>query len=127
MSALSKVVRAGVGRRRVQTVVMMLTTMMAVTASLLAAGLLVASQAPFDQAFAKQNGAHVTARFDGSKAGSAQVAATAHVSGVTAAAGPYPVVSPLPHVGSNNSGMPVGDQLPPMTITGRADTGGPVD
>jgi putative ABC transport system permease protein len=127
MSALSKVVRAGVGRRRVQTVVMMLTTMMAVTASLLAAGLLVASQAPFDQAFAKQNGAHVTAQFDGSKVTTAQVAATAHVSGVTAAAGPYPVVSLLPHVGSNNSGMPVGEQLPPMTIIGRADTGGPVD
>jgi putative ABC transport system permease protein len=127
MSALSKVVRAGIGRRRVQTVVMVLTTMMAVTASLLAAGLLVASQAPFDQAFAKQNGAHVTAQFDGSKVGSAQVAATAHLSGVTAAAGPFPVVSLQPHVGSNNSGMPVGDQLPPMTIVGRADAAGPVD
>ncbi len=67
MSALSKVVRAGVGRRRVQTVVMILTTMMAVTASVLAAGLLVASQAVFDQSFDGQRGAHVTARFDGGK------------------------------------------------------------
>jgi putative ABC transport system permease protein len=127
MSALSKVIRAGVGRRRVQTVVMMLTTMMAVTASVLAAGLLAASQAPFDHAFAKQNGAHLTARFDGTKVTAARVAATAHVSGVTAAAGPNPVLSLRPHVGANNSAMPLGVQLPPMTVVGRADTGGPVD
>jgi putative ABC transport system permease protein len=127
MSALSKVVRAGVGRRRVQTVVMTLTTMLAVTASVLAAGLLVASKASFDQSFDGQRGAHVTAQFDASKASTAQIAATAHVSGVTAAAGPYPVLSLRSHVGANNSGMPVGDHLPPMTIVGRATTGGPVD
>ncbi len=67
MSALGKVVRAGVGRRRVQTLVMTLTTMMAVAASVLAAGLIVASQAPFDKAFAWQHGAHLTARFDGKR------------------------------------------------------------
>jgi putative ABC transport system permease protein len=127
MSPLGKVVRAGVGRRRVQTVVMMLTTMMAVTASVLAAGLLVASQAPFDHAFAKQNGAHLTAQFDATKVTAAQVAATAHVSGVTATAGPNPVLSLRPHVGANGSGMPPGDHLPPMTVVGRPDTGGPVD
>jgi putative ABC transport system permease protein len=127
MSALSKVVRAGVGRRRVQTVVMILTTTMAVTASVLAAGLLVAAQASFDQSFDGQHGAHVTARFDGTKVTAAQIAATAHVSGVTAGAGPYPLLSLQPHVGPNHSDMPVGDRLPPMTIVGRATPGGPVD
>jgi putative ABC transport system permease protein len=127
MSALSKVVRAGVGRRRVQTVVMTLTTMLAVTASVLAAGLLLASKASFDQSFDGQHGAHVTAQFDGSKATTAQIAATAHLSGVTAAAGPYPTLSLRPHVGANGSGMPIGDHLPPMTIVGRATTNGPVD
>ncbi|GAA0323036.1 FtsX-like permease family protein [Actinoallomurus spadix] len=127
MSALGRVVRAGVGRRRVQTVVMTLTTMMAVTASVLAAGLLVTSQAPFDHAFAKQKGAHLTVQYDGSRVTAGQVAATAHVSGVTAAAGPFPVLSLRPHVGRNKSGMPLGDHLPPMTIVGRADPGGPVD
>lgn len=127
MSALSGVVRAGVGRRRVQTVVMMLTTMMAVTASVLAAGLLVASHAPFDTAFAAQRGAHVTAEYDGTKATEGQVAATAHVAGVTDAAGPYPILSISPHVGRNGAGMPVGDLLPPMTIVGRADASGSVD
>lgn len=127
MSALGKVVRAGVGRRRVQTLVMLLTTMMAVTASVLAAGLLVASQGPFDQAFARQHGAHLTVQFDGTRATAAQVAATAQVSGVTTVAGPYPVLSLLPHTGRNSAGMPVGGILPPMTIVGRPDTGGPVD
>lgn len=127
MSALSRVVRAGVGRRRIQTVVMMLTTMTAVTASVLAAGLLVAAQASFDQSFDGQHGAQVTARFDGAKATTAQIAATARVSGVTADAGPYPVLSLQPHIGANHSDMPVGDRLPPMTIVGRATTGGAVD
>ncbi|MCZ4103683.1 ABC transporter permease, partial [Streptomyces sp. H39-C1] len=127
MSALGKVVRAGVGRRRVQTLVMMLTTMMAVTASVLAGGLLVASQAPFDHAFARQNGAHLTAQFDAAKATAAQVTATAHVAGVTAAGGPYPVLSLRPHIGENGSGMPPGGRMPELTFVGRADAGGAVD
>lgn len=126
MSALGKVVRAGVGRRRVQTVVMALTTMMAVTASIMAAGLVVASRAPFDHAFAQQRGAHLTARFDGSKATAAQVAATAHAAGVTAAAGPFAVVTASPRVTDGGGGM-IASQLAPLTIAGRADRGGPVD
>jgi putative ABC transport system permease protein len=127
MSALGKVVRAGVGRRRVQTVVMTLTTMLAVTASVLGAGLLVASHAPFDQAFTAQRGAHLTAQFDQDRASADQVRATAHVAGVTATAGPFPLLSLRPRVGVNTEGMPEGDQLPPMTIVGRADPNGPVD
>jgi putative ABC transport system permease protein len=127
MSALGKVVRAGVGRRRVQTLVMTLTTMLAVAASVLAAGLLLASKASYDQSFDGQHGAHLTALFDGTKATIARVSATTQVAGITAAAGPYPVLSLRPHVGANNNGMPVGDHLPPMTIVGRATTGGPVD
>ncbi|MEV0399248.1 FtsX-like permease family protein [Actinoallomurus sp. NPDC050550] len=127
MSALGKVVRAGVGRRRVQTLVMALTTMLAVTASVLGAGLLVASQAPFDHAFAKQKGAHLTAQFDPAKVTAARLSGTAHVSGVTAAAGPFPVLPLNPHAGTNRFGIPVGEPLPPMTVVGRADAGGSVD
>jgi putative ABC transport system permease protein len=126
-SALGRVVRAGVGRRRVQTVVMVLTTMLAVAASILALGLLVASQAPFDHAFARQRGAHLTAQFDGAKVTPARLAATAHLSGVTAAAGPFPVRSLRPHVQSTHGRVPPDARLPPMTIVGRADPGGPVD
>ena len=67
MTALGRVVRGGVGRRRVQTVVIGLSAAMAVTSAVLGGSLLVASAAPFDTAFAAQHGAHLTARFDGEK------------------------------------------------------------
>ncbi|MFH9549196.1 FtsX-like permease family protein [Streptomyces sp. NPDC017435] len=124
MSALGRVVRAGVGRRRVQTAVMTLTTLMAVTASVLAAGLLVASRAPFDHAFAQQHGAHLTASFDGTRATVAELAATARASGVTAAAGPFRTVSARARTASDSKILPAGIDLPPMTVAGRADAGG---
>ncbi|MEU3462791.1 FtsX-like permease family protein [Streptomyces sp. NPDC006733] len=127
MSALGKVVRAGVGRRRVQSLVMTLTTMMAVTASVLAAGLVVASSAPFDHAFARQRGAHLTAGFDTAKVTPAQLAGTAHAAGVTAAAGPYSVVQLRPLVSTKLSGGRSDVQLPQLAVVGRAQAGGAVD
>ncbi|MQY08427.1 ABC transporter permease [Actinomadura macrotermitis] len=128
MSALGGVVRGGLGRRRVQTLVMALTVTMAVTASVLAAGLVVASRAPFAHAFARQNGAHLTVRADGAKATAAQLAATARVPGVTAAAGPDPVVSLRPTVEEGSGrGIPPGERLPPLTVVGRDQAGGGVD
>ncbi|MGW1783427.1 FtsX-like permease family protein [Streptomyces sp. NPDC002143] len=125
MSALGRVVRAGVGRRRVQTTVMILTTLVAVTASVLAAGLLLASQAPFDHAFAKQRGAHLTAHFDGTKVSAEQLAATttatSRASGVSAAAGPFRTVSVRPRTASGSDVVPAGVDLPPMTVVGRSD------
>ncbi|MGV9610351.1 FtsX-like permease family protein [Streptomyces sp. NPDC003631] len=127
MSALGRVVRAGVGRRRVCTAVIILTTLMAVTASVLAAGLLVAAQAPFDRAFAKQRGAHLTAQFDGTKATASKLAATAHASGVTAAVGPFRTLSVRPRTASRSDMLPAGVDLPPLTVVGRADAAGRVD
>jgi putative ABC transport system permease protein len=127
MSALSRVVRAGVGRRRVQTAVMILTTLMAVTASVLAAGLLMASQAPFDHSFAKQHGAHLTGQFDGTKVTASGLAATAHASGVTATAGPFRTLSLRPRTVTGSDVLPAGIDLPPLTVVGRAEAGGPVD
>lgn len=106
MSALGRVVRAGVGRRRVQSAVTALTTMTAVAASIMAGALVVASQAPFDHAFARQHGAHLTGWFDGGRATAAQIAATAHAAGVTAAAGPYAVVSTTPRITPAGSACP---------------------
>jgi hypothetical protein len=68
MSALSRVVRSGVSRRWVQTVVITLATAAAVTSGVLGSGLLVASNAPFDHAFAAQRGAHLTVLTDPAKA-----------------------------------------------------------
>ena len=130
---LGKIVRAGVGRRRVQTVVMTLTTLLAVTASVLAAGLMVASSAPFQHTFDRLHGAHLIASFDPAKATEADVAATAHAAGVTAAAGPYRTVSLRPRAtsvhapGSSGFSIPAGADLPAITIAGRPDAGGAVD
>jgi putative ABC transport system permease protein len=108
---------------------MALTTMLAVTASIMAGALIVASQQPFDHAFSRQHGAHLTARFDGGEATESQVAATAHAAGVTAAAGPFAVVSATPQIasGAGGGGLVAVGNLPPLTIAGRARPGGPVD
>jgi putative ABC transport system permease protein len=127
MSALGRIVRSGVGRRRVPAVVICLAAMMAVTASVLAGTLILVSEAPFDHAFARQNGAHLTALFDGSKATAAQVAATARASGVTAAAGPFPAATADSAVFGSAGGEFTGAGLPSMTVVGRATAGGPVD
>ncbi|KOX19012.1 efflux ABC transporter, permease [Saccharothrix sp. NRRL B-16348] len=119
MSGLGRVVRSGVARRRVQTVVIGLATTMAVTSSVLGGSLLVASSAPFDDGFATQRGAHLSARFDAGKVTADQLKAP--VSGVTASAGPFPVTSVTP----SDDGP--GD-APPLTVVGRAEPGGdPVD
>ncbi|HEU5331947.1 MAG TPA: FtsX-like permease family protein [Actinocrinis sp.] len=128
MSALGRVVRSGVGRRRVPALVICLASMMAVTASVLAGTLIVVSEAPFDHAFAQQNGAHLSAQFDGAKVGSAQLAATAHAPGVTAAAGPFATASAgSAQVGGSNAGDLTGADLGSMTVVGRSSAGGPVD
>ncbi len=90
MSALGRVVRSGVGRRRVQTVVIALASADGGDrGGPRRSALLVASNAPFDQAFAAQHGAHLTVLTDPAKATTAQLAATAGAAGVAAAAGPF--------------------------------------
>ncbi|MGW2870973.1 FtsX-like permease family protein [Kitasatospora sp. NPDC001225] len=126
MSALGKVVRAGVGRRRVQTLVMVLTTMVSVTACILALGLLVAAQGPYQRSFADQRGAHLNVLYDQARASPAQLAATAHAPGVTASAGPYQAVAVQPRSGPDTRIPPAGSPLPPMTLVGRAQDG-PLD
>ncbi|PSL52789.1 putative ABC transport system permease protein [Saccharothrix carnea] len=129
MSALSRVVRSGVARRRVQTVVIGLATTMAVTSSVLGGSLLVASTAPFDDAFAEQRGAHLSAVFDAGKATPEQLSVP--VDGVTASAGPFPVTTITPSdngPGRNGAGGQAPGGQAPLTVAGRTDPGGgPVD
>ncbi|MFJ1754866.1 FtsX-like permease family protein [Kitasatospora sp. NPDC088134] len=125
MSALGRVVRSGVGRRRVQSLVLALTTCTAVLSSVLSLGLLTAVQAPFEHAFRSRHGAHLAVRFDASKATAAQLAATAHAAGVAEAAGPYPLSAPLDTtVGTD---CPAADRAGhdnrPITVTTRPDPG----
>ncbi|WP_411148905.1 ABC transporter permease [Streptomyces sp. A30] len=118
--ALGRVVRSGVGRRRVQTVVIAVAVMMAVASAVVAGSLMVAADAPFDKAFARQNGAHLTAEYDPAKASTAQLEATGRVNGVTATAGPYPVTSIRPVDGG-------GGHLRPVTLAGRTAPHADVD
>ncbi|MDV7223806.1 FtsX-like permease family protein, partial [Streptomyces prunicolor] len=118
--ALGRVVRSGVGRRRVQTVVIAVATMMAVAAAVIAGSLIVVSNAPFDHAFAKQHGPHVTAQFDPAKVSAAQLEATKRLAGVTASAGPYPstTISPV----DSEGGHP-----PALSLVGRSGPHSDVD
>ncbi|GIG68127.1 ABC transporter permease [Phytomonospora endophytica] len=116
MSAVGRVMRAGAARRRVQTTVIVLAAMMAVTASVLGGGLLVVSSAPFDDAFAEQNGAHLTATVN---AAPGAVAASANAAGVTATAGPFPLVTVVPEAG--------GERTMPFTFAGRDTPDAEVD
>ncbi|MGV9879259.1 ABC transporter permease [Streptomyces sp. NPDC003006] len=119
MSALGKVVRSGVGRRRVQTLVIGLATMMAVAASILCGSLLVVSGAPFADAFAEQHGAHLSVQFDAGKVTAGQLAKSKDAEGVSGAAGPFRTATVTPRV----DGRPGW----PMTVVGRGDPGRDVD
>lgn len=123
MSALGKVVRSGVGRRRLQSLVMALTTLAAVTSSVLSLGLLTVVRAPFEHAFNARNGAHLAVQFDGSKVTAAQVAATAHAAGVTEAAGPYPIAAALATTIGTDCVKGAGSDNGPITVTTRPDLG----
>ncbi|MFD0304338.1 FtsX-like permease family protein [Streptomyces sp. NPDC127119] len=120
MSALGKVVRSGVRRRRVQTLVIGLATMMAVAVSVLGGSLLVVSGAPFDDAFAKQHGAHLSVRFDAGRVSAGQLSKSKGAEAVSSAAGPFRTTTVTPR--SDGAG-PGG----PLTVAGRGDPGRDVD
>ncbi|MFY4717123.1 ABC transporter permease [Streptomyces sp. LaBMicrA B280] len=118
--ALGRVVRSGVGRRRTRTVVVAVATMMAVASAVVAGSLMAASAAPFDHAFARQRGAHLTAEFDPARTSAAGLARTGKLTGVTAAAGPYPALTLRP---VDRAGFP----LPALTLVGRPAANADVD
>jgi putative ABC transport system permease protein len=119
--------RGGLSGRRVQAIVIGLVVLVSTAASTLALGLLVDSNAPFDHAFTAQHGSEVTAT---SKASPAQLAATARLPGVTAAAGPFPettVTATIPVAPPPGQPGPSGHYQAQLTAVGRASPGGPVD
>lgn len=118
--ALRRIVRSGVSRRRVQTVVIAIATMTAVASAVVAGSLMVAASAPFDHAFARQRGAHLTAQFDPAEVSAAKLAETGELDGVAASAGPY----------SSTAFRPVdrtGFRLPTLSLVGRSGADGAVD
>jgi putative ABC transport system permease protein len=120
--AVARAVRGGISRRRVQTVVIGLVLLVSTSASVLAVGLLADSRSPFEHAFAAQRGADVTLTADASRA---ELAATARLHQVAAAAGPFSEVT-VSAIMPGPPGAP-GLLTPGVTLVGRASAGGPVD
>ncbi|MFJ8694966.1 ABC transporter permease, partial [Streptomyces roseolilacinus] len=99
-----------------QTLVIGLATMMAVAASVLGGSLLVVSGAPFDDAFARQRGAHLSVEFDAGKVSAGQLSKSRDVAGVSDAAGPFRTATVTPRADETGPGWP-------MTVVGRPDPG----
>ncbi|MFJ2160899.1 FtsX-like permease family protein [Streptomyces sp. NPDC087856] len=117
--ALGQVIRSGMTRRRVQTLVIGLATMLAVTASVLGGALLVSSEAPFEKAFDRQHGAQLTAQFDADRVSAAQLAASGRAFGVTAASGPFATATVTPGIDGHGG--------TPLSVAGRSTSGGAID
>ncbi|PKT73824.1 ABC transporter permease [Streptomyces populi] len=103
-----------------QTLVIGLTTLMAVAAAVLGGTLTVVSDAPFDDAFARQHGAHLSLRFDAGKVSAGQLSASGDTEEVSAAAGPFPTATVTPRADKEGPGWP-------MTVVGRSGPGRDVD
>jgi putative ABC transport system permease protein len=106
-------------RHKVQAVVIVAVLFIATASATLGLALLNANNSPFTKAFATQRGADLTVTANPARASAAQLAATAHVAGVTAVAGPF-----------NETTIPLDFQGQPWgqnTLVGRSDPGGPVD
>jgi len=126
---VARVVAAGLTRRRRLAIVIGLVLAISAAASVLAAALVVDVRGPFDHVFAAQHGAQVTATADLSRTTMGQLAASARLPGVAAAAGPFAETT-IGRPGTPvtvRQGGPGGMPLAPMTLAGRASAGGPVD
>lgn len=122
MTAVLTAVRGGLARRRVQAWAIGLVMLGTATASTLAAGLVAATDAPFDHAFTAQRGADASVVVHAGKAPPGELAATARLAGVTAFAGPFAEAAVTAAATAPSGPGPV-----PLTLVGRSSPGGPVD
>ncbi|WAL71657.1 ABC transporter permease [Kitasatospora sp. YST-16] len=121
MSAVWSASRAAVKRRRLQTTIIGVVVLLSTATITIALALMAAAAAPFDDAFARQSGAHVVAVFDGSGVTDGQLARTAGSPGVQAAAGPF--AEAVVNVPEGVRGFVAG----PLTVVGRPAPDGRVD
>src|ERR1700735_3140119 len=120
--------RGGLSGRKGQAIVIGVVLLVSTAASTLALSMLVDSNTPFNHAFARQHGAQVAATV--TRASAAELGATARLTGVTAAARPFPEttvtvksrITPRPPGGGGGITVPQ-----PLNLVGRSAPGGPVD
>jgi putative ABC transport system permease protein len=122
MRAVRTALRGGLAGRRLQALVIGVVMLATAAASTLAAGLVADSNAPFDHAFAAQHGADIAVIINPQKVSAGELAATARLAGVTAAAGPFAEATV-----AATAAMPGGPGEAQLTLVGRSSPGGPVD
>ncbi|WP_251092066.1 FtsX-like permease family protein [Streptomyces sp. Caat 7-52] len=121
MRAVWKAARAAVRRRRLQTLVIWLVTLVSTGALVVALGLVDAASAPFDRIFGAQHGPHVVAAFARDRVPDAQLTRAARAPGVEAVAGPFAQAAVNVPRGASDYGL--GGEI---TVVGRAGPGGAV-
>ncbi|WP_437046225.1 FtsX-like permease family protein [Streptomyces sp. enrichment culture] len=121
MRAVWRAAGAAIRRRRLQTLVIGLVTLVSTGATVVALGLVDAASAPFDRAFERQRGPHVVASFDPDEVSDTELARAARRPEVQAAAGPFPQATAELRAGSADRGL--GSTI---TVVGRPGPGGPV-
>jgi putative ABC transport system permease protein len=109
----------GIRRRKVATIVIAVVLFVATASATLGLALLAATNGPFTHAFSAQRGADLTVTANAARASNAELAATGHIPGVTALAGPFAEAT----VQVNFQGQPWGQ----LQLAGRPAPGGPVD
>jgi putative ABC transport system permease protein len=109
----------GMLRHKVQAIVIGMVLLVSTASATLGLALLSANNAPFQHAFAAQQGADLTLTVTAAHTNAAQLAATRSLSGVTAASGPYPATV----VQTQQGGQPFGG----LVLAGRSSPSGPVD
>ncbi|GHH05353.1 ABC transporter permease [Streptomyces rubradiris] len=122
MRAVWQAARAAVRRRRVQTLVIWLVTLVSTGSTVVALGLVDAASAPFDRAFEKLHGPHVVAAFDSGKVSDARLTRAARRPEVESVAGPFARATVSMPRGAGDFGL--GGEI---TVVGRPGPGGPVD
>ncbi len=109
----------GMRRHKVATIVIAVVLFVATASATLGLALLAATNGPFTHAFSAQRGADVTVTANAARASDAELAATGHLAGVTALAGPFAEATTQ----VNFQGQPWGQ----LQLAGRPAPGGPVD
>ncbi len=116
MNAIIAAALADLHRRKLQTFIIALVVLLTSGAATLALSLLVETDAPYDHAFARANGAHLTIVYQANAVSTATLRHTASAPGVTATDGPWPeALSLYSHTGPDG-----GMAIQGLTLVGRS-------
>jgi putative ABC transport system permease protein len=116
MNAVLAAVVADLRRRKLQTFIIALVVLLTSGAATLALSLLVETDAPYDHAFARANGAHLTIVYNANVVSAHSLRTTGSARGVTASAGPWPEALAMYSHATPDGGL----QVQGLTIVGRS-------